>query len=95
MPRLYKFAIIGFLAYAVVTATPDQQAEMGRGLVAIKNAAFEACTRDGSLCTQALSYAAATFTGGMSNEPAPWIDEQSKRVQPALPPARMQSPGTS
>jgi hypothetical protein len=95
MPRLYKFAIFGFLAYAVVTATPDQQAEMGRGLLAIKNAAVEACTRDGSLCSQALSYAAATISGAMSNDPAPWMDEQSKRVQPPASPPRPQSPGTS
>ena len=95
MPRLYKFALIGFLAYAVVTATPDQQAEMGRGVLAIKNAAVEACTREGSLCAKALSYAAATVNGAMSDEATPWMDEQSKRVQPPAPPARTQTPGTS
>jgi hypothetical protein len=95
MPRLYKFALIGFLAYAVVTATPDQQAEMGRGLLAIKNAAVEACTREGSICARAVSSVAATVAGAMSNEATPWMDEQSKRVQPPEPPARTQAPGTS
>ena len=95
MPRLYKFALIGFLAYAVVTATPDQQAEMGRGLLAIKNAAVEACTREGSVCAQALSHAAASVNGALSDEATPWMDEQSKRVQPPAPPVRTQHPGPS
>lgn len=79
MPRLYKFAIFGFLAYAVVTATPAQQAEIGRGLLAMKNAAVEACTREESPCTLAIDYAVSTVSGAMSDKPAPWMDETQKR----------------
>jgi hypothetical protein len=78
MPRLYKFALFGFLAYAMVTATPAQQAEIGRGVVAIKDAAFGACTRSDSPCTLAVEYAMTVVSGAMSNEPAPWMDDSRK-----------------
>jgi hypothetical protein len=89
MPRLYKLALIGFLAYALVTASPAQQSEIGQGILAAKNAAVDACTIEGRLCTSILNYAWTTLSGALSNEPAPWMDEQSKRVQP--PPARTPS----
>ncbi len=82
MPRLYKFALLGFAAYALVTASPAQQSEIGQGLLAIKDAAFDACTIEGRLCTSALDYAMTTLSGSLSDEPAPWMDEQGKRTQP-------------
>jgi hypothetical protein len=82
MPRLYKFVLFGFFAYAVVTASPDQQARMGAGLVAVKDAAIEACTRDGAPCTSALQYVGGAVTQTLRDEPAPWLDEQSKQSAP-------------
>ncbi len=82
MPRLIKFALFGFLAYAVVTATPAQQAEMGQGLVAIKDAAVEACTREGSLCARAIEFATGTLGKSLSDQPTPWLDDESKRTAP-------------
>ncbi len=86
MPRLYKFALIGFFAYALVTASPAQQTEIGQGLLAIKDAAIGACTREDALCTRAVNYALTVVTGALSDKPAPWLDEQSKRVTPPPPP---------
>lgn len=82
MPRLIKFAIFGFLAYAVVTATPAQQAEIGQGVVAIKDAAIEACTREGSLCARVIAYVTGAVGNSLSDEPAPWLDDQAKRPMP-------------
>ncbi len=79
MPRLYKIALLGFLGYALVTASPAQQSEIGQGLLAMKDAAVDACTRKESLCTRALDYAASAVTSALSDEPAPWMDDQSKR----------------
>ena len=80
MPRLFKFAILGFLTYAVVTATPAQQAEIARGGLAIKDAAVEACQRDGSFCVRAIEYLTSAFAGHMRETDAPWLDDQSKRT---------------
>jgi hypothetical protein len=85
MPRLYKFALIGFFAYAVVTATPAQQTEIGHGLVAIKDAAIDACTRKDSLCTRAVDWGWSALSSTLSDDPAPWMDERSKRVEPPAP----------
>jgi hypothetical protein len=82
MPRLYKFALLGFVAYALVTASPAQQSEIGQGLLAIKDAAVDACTIEGRLCTRLLEYVQTTLSSALSDEPAPWLDEQSKRAQP-------------
>ena len=79
MPRLIKFALFGFLAYAVVTATPAQQAEIGQGVVAIKDAAVEACTREGSLCARVVNHAMGAVSGAMTDEPAPYFDDDPKR----------------
>ncbi len=85
MPRLYKFALLGFIAYALVTASPAQQSEIGQGLLAIKDAAVDACTIEGRLCTRAIDYALSVLNSALSDDPAPWMDEQSKRVQPPPP----------
>ncbi|MBA4132598.1 MAG: hypothetical protein C0519_14385 [Hyphomicrobium sp.] len=82
MPRLYKFALLGFTAYALATASPAQQSEIGQGLLAIKDAAVDACTIEGRLCTRAIDYALSALNSTLSDDPAPWMDEQSKRVQP-------------
>jgi hypothetical protein len=89
MPRLYKFALLGFIAYALVTASPAQQSEIGQGLLAIKDAAVDACTIEGRLCTRAIDYALSALSSTLSDDPAPWMDDQSKRTQP--PPARPSS----
>jgi len=81
MPRLYKFALLGFVSYALVTASPAQQSDIGQGLLAIKNAALDACTVEGRLCTRAIDSALSAFSSALSDDPAPWLDEQSKRVQ--------------
>ena len=85
MPRLYKFALLGFVAYALVTASPAQQSDIGQGLLAIKDAAVDACTIEGRLCTRAINYAMTALSSALSDEPAPWMDDQSKRVPPASP----------
>jgi hypothetical protein len=94
MPRLIKFAVTGFVVYAVVTASPAHQAEIGRGLLAIKDAAVDACTRENSPCTIAVTYAVSTLSGVMSDQPAPWMDNAQSRSsstsQTALPPQRLQ-----
>lgn len=82
MPRLYKFALLGFIAYALATASPAQQSEVGQGLLAIKDAAVDACTVEGRLCTRAIDSALSALNSRLSDEPAPWMDEESKRVQP-------------
>jgi len=91
MPRLYKFALLGFMAYALVTASPAQQSAIGQGLLAIKDAAVDACTVEGRLCTLAIDYALSAVGSALSDNPTPWMDEQSKRVEPppqSAPPAR-------
>ena len=85
MPRLYKFALLGFVAYALVTASPAQQSDIGQGLLAIKDAAVDACTIEGRLCTRAINHAMTALSSALSDEPAPWMDDQSKRVPPASP----------
>jgi hypothetical protein len=80
MPRLYKLALTGFIAYAVVTATPAQQAEMGQGVLAMKDAAVEACTRKDSPCARVLDYAKSAVNGVMSDGPAPWLDETQNQA---------------
>ena len=57
IPRLYKFALAGYLAYAVVTATPEQQTRMIDGGAAMMGAAFEACQREDGLCARAIRLA--------------------------------------
>ena len=94
MPRLYKIVLTGFFAYAVVTATPAQQAEIGRGLLAIKDAALDACTRNGSPCTRAVDYAMTFVSGAMSDQPAPWMDDASKRSAPVSPSPTVQKSAT-
>lgn len=92
MPRLYKFAFLGFLGYALVTATPAQQAEIGRGVVAIKDAALDACTRSDSPCTLAVGYAMTVVSGVLSDEPAPWMDEARNRPAPVPQSATVRTP---
>ncbi|MCU0732354.1 MAG: hypothetical protein MUE84_12320 [Hyphomonas sp.] len=82
MPRLYKLALTGFIAYALVTASPAQQAEIAQGVLAVKDAAVEACTRKDSLCTRAWDYAMSAISTGMSDGPAPWLDQTSTRPAP-------------
>jgi hypothetical protein len=80
MPRLYKLALAGFIAYAIITASPAQQAEMGQGVLAVKDAAVEACTRKDSPCARVLDYAKSAVNGVMSDGPAPWLDETQNRT---------------
>lgn len=91
MPRLYKIVLFGFMAYVIATASPDHQARMAGGLLAIKDAAVDACTREGSLCTSAISGLVALAGNTLNENAAPWLDEQSKRVEPPL--HRVQPPG--
>lgn len=84
MPRLYKFALLGFVAYALVTASPAQQSEIGQGLLAIKDAAVDACTIEGRLCTRAVDYGLSALSSTLSDDPAPWMDDQSKRTPPPV-----------
>lgn len=93
MPRLYKCALLGFIAYALVTASPAQQSAIGQGLLAIKDAAIDACTIEDRLCTRAIDYALSAAGNALSDNPAPWMDDQSKRVEP--PPQSPPSPRNS
>lgn len=84
MPRLVKLAVLGFLVYAVATASDEQQSAMIAGGLAIRDAIAEACTRDGSLCTEAIGYLGARFTAPSTGPAAtPWLDDPMKR--PAKP----------
>lgn len=85
MPRLFKFAIFGFLTYAVLTATPAQQAEMVRGGLAIKDAAIEVCQREGSLCFRAFESLRSAISGPMQETAAPWLDDQANRKSATSP----------
>ncbi len=82
MRRLPKFALIGFLGYAVATAGPEQQTAIIDGTLAIKDAALDACQRQGSLCAQAIGYAGSAISGAMNDDPAPWLDDPAKRGPP-------------
>lgn len=92
MPRLYKLALAGFIVYAVVTASPAQQAEMGQGVLAVKDAAVEACTRKDSPCTRVLDYARSAVSGVMSDGPVPWLDETQGRTSPPTQSVTVQGP---
>jgi len=94
MPRLFKFAILGFLAYAVVTATPVQQAAIVDGGLAVKDAAIDACQREGSLCARAIDAVTSAVSGSMTETGAPWLDDQSKRGA-SPPPASAESRRTN
>jgi hypothetical protein len=85
MPRLIKFALFGFLAYAVVTATPERQAEIGRGVLAVKDAAIEACTRENSLCARVADHAMKAVSGALTDAPAPYFDDDPKRKPASKP----------
>lgn len=82
MRRLTKFAMFGFLGYAIATASPEQQTAIIAGTLAIKDAALDACQREGSLCAQAIGYAGSAVSGAMNDDPAPWLDDPEKRVAP-------------
>lgn len=92
MPRLYKFALIAFFAYALVTATPAQQTEIGRGLLAIKDAALDACMVEGRLCTRALTSISHSVWGKLSDEPTPWLDHGGKPQAQRQQSSSVQSP---
>ncbi len=79
MRRLPKILIGGFLAYAVVAASPEQQARMLDGALAVKDAAFEACTREDGMCAQAISGLMAALGPTLHDGPDPWMDEDDKR----------------
>ena len=92
MRRLPKVLIFGFLGYAVVTATPDQQTRILDGIGAIRDAALEACQREDSLCARAIAYVGTAVGQSLSDAPKPWMDEESKKparnaVQVRLPSA--------
>lgn len=83
MPRLLKLALLGFLAYAVATASDEQQLAMIAGGLAVRDAAVAACTREGSLCTQAVDTLAVRLSGpssGAGDAPSPWLDDPDKRL---------------
>ena len=71
MSRLFKFAIFGLLAYAIVTATPAQQSAMIEGGIAVKDAVIDACLREGGLCTSAIAHLKSTVDGDVQGTPQP------------------------
>ncbi|MEW5961983.1 MAG: hypothetical protein AB1749_00325 [Pseudomonadota bacterium] len=78
MPRLVKLVLLGFLAYAVATASDEQQSAMIAGGLAVRDAVAEACTRQGSLCAEAISSLGARFTPSSAGT-TPWLDDPAKR----------------
>jgi hypothetical protein len=80
MRRLPKILIFGFLVYAVVTATPDQQTRILDGMGAIRDAAIEACQREGSLCSRAFQYVGTAVSQSLTDDPKPWMDDEGKRA---------------
>lgn len=88
IPRLYKFALIGYLTYAVVTATPEQQSRMIDGGLAVAGAAFEACQREDGLCARAIASLTATVSQSLTEGPAPWMDEGTRTGVTVTPPDR-------
>lgn len=54
MFRILKIVLFILCTYAIVTATPAQHQDMIKGIFAFKDAFFQACTREGSLCTLVL-----------------------------------------
>jgi hypothetical protein len=76
MRRLTKIAIAGFLGYAVATASPAQQSAIIGGTLAIKDAAVDACTRDGALCTGAISSLTSGFSSLFHDRGKRWMDEE-------------------
>lgn len=91
IPRLYKFALAGYLAYAVVTATPEQQTRMIDGGVAMMGAAFEACQREDGLCARAIGSLTATVSQSLTEGPAPWMDDGERSDLTATPQTRPQA----
>jgi hypothetical protein len=85
MARLFKFAIFGIAAYAIATATPSQQVAMLDGLTALKDAITDACQRDGSPCTRAISQLRSVLVGfkdsgeTSGDSKPPWPDYPSPR----------------
>jgi hypothetical protein len=55
MIRVFKLALVALLAYAIATATPTQQLAVMQGARAVGEAAFDACTREGSPCQRAIA----------------------------------------
>jgi hypothetical protein len=80
MARVLKFAILGIAAYAIATASPSQHVAMLQGLAALKDAITDACQREGSPCTSAITQLRSTLVGitdggGKSEDnKRPWLD---------------------
>ncbi|MDX2307917.1 MAG: hypothetical protein NW216_06755 [Hyphomicrobium sp.] len=79
MPRLFKILILVFFAYAIFTATPEQQTRIFEGVLATRDAAFAACQRKGALCTEAISSLYGVVDRSLADGPAPWLDDPAKR----------------
>jgi hypothetical protein len=79
---LFKLVLLGFLAYAVATASDEQQSAMIAGGLAVRDAVADACTREGSLCAEAISAVGARFSAPSSGT-TPWLDDPARR--PAKP----------
>ena len=71
--------MIGFLTYAIATAAPQQQSAIIDGTLAIKDAVFEACTREDSICARAIQYISQSVSGSLTEGSKPWMDEEGKR----------------
>ena len=91
IPRLYKFALIGYLTYAVVVATPEQQTRMIDGGLAVAGAAFEACQREDGLCARAIASLTATVSQSLTDGPSPWMDNGARPGVTVTPPAGPQA----
>ena len=91
MVRLFKFAVLSIAAYAIATATPSQHLAMLKGLAAVREAISEACLRDGSPCTRAISQLRSAFVGFMDggevwgDSNRPWLDYPSPRSADPTP----------
>jgi hypothetical protein len=71
MFRLFNFAFIGLLAYAIVTATPAQQSEMLEGGIAMKEAVADACLREDGLCTSVIAHLKSAVDGDVQGTQHP------------------------
>lgn len=87
MRHLLRLVFSAFAVYAVGAATPEQQARMIDGALAVKDAAFSACTRPEGLCSRVFSHAASAVGRSLWGETRPpaervWLDDPARRPAP-------------
>lgn len=93
MRRLPKLLIGGFLLYAIMAANAEQQARMADGVLALKDAVVDACTRPNGSCAQFIGWFASAAGIGLHDSPASWMDDPAKRDDGirVIPPANATS----